>query len=515
MGRLLVRQEGPARAGLSLLTAAAVALACAMAPGAARAAAPLTFFDAPHELRGQLGPHGREEALDELDRLGVDVVRMIVYWVEVVPTPNSATRPGSLDPRDHTTYGPNGRNWGFIDAVVKGAKARGMKVSLVPSGKFPTGIVPRWVSADPNNTRSDPAPAAFESFMYAMGSRYSGFYRPDPDGPAIPRVDFISAFNEPNSDLFLGPRKRRGKLYVPSLYRKLVFAARRGLSESGWDGTFLIGETAPRKSVHAIAPLELMRGALCLNRKWKRNSSCSRLPGDGWAHHPYSRALMPHVKPKDPTQINPRVLGKLITALNRAGATGAVRPRLPVWITEFGVEYRRGRSALAQAAGIGTAERLMSRHNRVRSVAQYLLRDDPTARWAVYSGLRKHGSPIGKGCSGCKPAMASYRLPLAVRAHGRRACFRRRTVRRGGRSFRRCVRTAPAKASVWGHVRPVRGRTRVVVWVKDRRRKAKRVRRLRTSATGHFTFKMRNRPGRKWRVHWNGHRGTWVPAYRY
>lgn len=516
MGYFRLRQKGSARAGLPLLTAAlAAACACLFAgPAPARAAAPLSFFDAPHELRGQLGSAGREAALDELDALGVDVVRMIVYWSEVSPNPNSPTRPAQLEPRNHTTYGSNGRLWGDIDAVVRGAAARGMQVALVPSGKFPSGVVPKWVSSDPSNTVSDPNPAAFEDFMYALGSRYNGFYRPTPESPPIPRAQFISAWNEPNSDLFLGPRKRYGRLYVPELYRRLVFAARRGLSDAGWDGTFLVGETAPRRSIHAIAPIDLMRGALCLNSRYKPVGPCSRLPGDGWSHHPYGRALMPQRRPKDPTQITAANLGKLTKALDRAASAGMIRSRIPLWITEFGVESQRGRSPAAQAAGLATAERIIGSNKRVRSVAQYLLRDDPPERWGVFSGLRTHKSPVGAGCKGCKPAFGSYRTPLAVRAFGPRRCLKRKQNRKTGK--RRCVRRSSGRrVSVWGHVRPVRSRATVVVWFRDRGRKPRRLKRLRTDGSGYFTFKSKNRPLRKWRLAWNGQRGPWVSAFRY
>lgn len=306
MGSLLGQLQGPARAWLSVLGALfGASLLLALLPAARAQAAPITIFDAAHEMRGEFGIDGREHALEELERLGVDQIRLIVYWWEVAPRPDDPVAPSGFDPRDPKSYTAKGGNWQTVDRVMRGAARHGMGVSLVPAGIYPTGRVPRWASNDPSGTQSDPDPAAFQDFMFALGTRYNGSFVPesgDDTTTPLPAAAMISAWNEPNNWVFLGPQKRNGSYYVPGLYRNLVFAARRGLTDSGWRGTFLIGETAPRPTWHAIAPLEFMRMTLCLNAKWKRVGHVAACPARAGAIIPTARRWRPSRSRRTPSR---------------------------------------------------------------------------------------------------------------------------------------------------------------------------------------------------------------------
>jgi hypothetical protein len=107
-------------------------------------------------------------------------------------------------------------------------------------------------------------------------------------------------------------------------------------------------------------------------------------------------------------------IGRLITALNRAAAVGAVRPGLPVYVTEFGVQTKPnpyvGVTYAQQAEFDAIAEQIAWNNPRVVSFSQYLLRDDHPVRGRVVgsqSGLENY-----RGVA--KPALEGFRLPLTV-----------------------------------------------------------------------------------------------------
>src|SRR3954451_17870974 len=70
------------------------------------------------------GPERRDQTLDELRDLGVDVIRANVIWNRYAPSPGSKTKP-SFDASEPDAY-----NLGELDALVAGAADRGMPVLL-------------------------------------------------------------------------------------------------------------------------------------------------------------------------------------------------------------------------------------------------------------------------------------------------------------------------------------------------------------------------------------------------
>ena len=74
---------------LSLIAALVVLLAL---PAAASASSTQSMtFEAPREL---LDPATRDRTLDEIRAFGVDRVRVLVYWQNFAPAPNSQDAPG-------------------------------------------------------------------------------------------------------------------------------------------------------------------------------------------------------------------------------------------------------------------------------------------------------------------------------------------------------------------------------------------------------------------------------------
>src|SRR3954447_20229918 len=162
------------------------------------------------------GAERRDQTLDELQGLGVDVIRANVIWNRYTPSPGSKRKP-SFDASD-----PNAYALGELDALVAGASARGMTVLLTP-----TGPGPAWASSCGGSVSArricNPKPAEFGHFVTALGKRY-------------PTVNRWSIWNEPNQGGWLTPQwKKSARKHIPpapTIYRSLVRAATPALQAS-------------------------------------------------------------------------------------------------------------------------------------------------------------------------------------------------------------------------------------------------------------------------------------------
>ena len=234
-------------------------LAGAGLPASAAASAPLpresTFQD--DSLLVYNTPAGVTRTLNTLHGLGVDRVRVSVFWSLVAPAAKSRTRP-NFDASDPNAY-PAG-SWDRYDRIVTFAAADGIAVNFNltdPAPLWATGSAPRTDIAP----TFEPSAKEFGLFVAAVATRYSGsFVAPKPTlepqhpGAAVPlpRVDYWAIWNEPNQAGWLTPQlvPGRGRALVersPTLYRGLVDAAWAALAGSGHAGdAILVGETAPK-----------------------------------------------------------------------------------------------------------------------------------------------------------------------------------------------------------------------------------------------------------------------------
>jgi hypothetical protein len=461
-----------------IATAALVlcALLAAALPGAAQGSRSQSMtFEAPVDLSS---PATRTAALDEISAFGVKSTRIILYWRDVAPESQSRVKP-SFDATDPAAY-----NWNGFDAQVAGAVARGWQVLLTVSGP-----VPRWATNGARDNLTRPSPTEFQKFMTAVGRHYGR------------QVTRWSIWNEPNHPQFLLPQYSAGKHtpLSPRIYRNLFMAAQRGLRAAGLgDAPVLIGETAPRGTGKVVAPLTFLRGVFCLNTRYRKARGCAELDAAGYAHHAYTTAAGPLFRPKEPNDVTIGVIGRLVTALNRAERAGAVSRRLPIHLTEFGIQSFPDRIQgvdLARHSDYRSiAERIAWSTPQVVAFSQYLLRDDApvpgapsVARYPGFeSGLRTNA---GKS----KPALSGFRLPLAA-------------LRRG------------SGVSLWGLVRPAGTTTQARVEY----RAGSSWRRLFTVTTdsrGYFTRTTSFRSGRRYRLVWTSPsgqtmRGTATSVYR-
>jgi hypothetical protein len=442
----------------------ALALVLLVVPASAGASSTQVMtFEAPREL---LDDAKRDAALDEIKAFGVDRVRVLVYWERYAPQPDARSKP-AFNAADPEAY-PAG-TWDLLDRLFDAAAVRGMTVQPTI-----TGPGPRWATKARKDRLTEPDAEEFGRFATAVGRRYGS------------EVTTWSIWNEPNHPKFLAPQYRKGRPASPRIYRRLFIAGAAGLRASAENAgdVILAGETAPRGNANVVAPLAFLRGTLCLSSKYRRARSCGRLPADGWAHHAYTTRKGPSFRPAERDDVTIGVLGRLTTALDRAARAGALRKRLGIYLTEFGIQSEpdpiAGVSLARQAEYIGIAERIAYAHPRVRSFSQYLLADDEpragVSRLQRYSGFES-GLRFSDGR--IKPAYDAFRLPLAVQKSG----------------------------AVWGRVRPAGGPTTAVLlrsagedWVEAGT--------FTTDPGGVFRTKIRHVSGRRYRLQWMAPDGT-------
>ncbi|MDQ6806331.1 MAG: glycoside hydrolase family 5 protein [Actinomycetota bacterium] len=431
------------------------------ATGARGSAGQLTTVEDPTYLLGS--ETVREQTLSELQSLGVNAIRMTMYWEAVAPSPDASRRP-AFDQANPASY-----DWGSYGQLAADVHARGMRLLIDP-----TGPVPRWATKGAKDHLTYPSATEYRAFMTAVGRRFGA------DATAF------SIWNEPNLVKFLAPQFARGRAVSPGLYRSLFFAGYNGLRAAGVHAPILAGETAPVGNPITVAPLRFLRGVLCLDAHYRSDALCVRLPANGWATHPYIRAMFPTALTDVGVDDIPfGAVGRLVTALDRAAAAGRVARHLSVYLTEFGVESYpntiSGVPVALQSDYRSIAEYLAYASPRVASFSQYLLTDSPPIPGpAVDSYQFQTGLYLYAGHRP-KPSYDGFRLPMVARRHG-------------------------SKVSLWGLVRPARAKRTggvVTVLYADRGDSTYRVLlRTRCGASGAWTATARYRSGRHWEVRW-------------
>jgi hypothetical protein len=440
------------------------------------------FFEAPSEL---LNPGTRSRAISQMQRLGVNAVRIELSWYAVAPDRNSGSRP-QLPLSDPGSY-----DWGDYDSLLAEMTRLHWQVLLTIAPP-----APRWATSNhaaPFVTRPDDRD--FEEFMTAVGRRYGSV------------VSHYAIWNEPNEHDSLRPQfDRRGDPAAPLIYRGLFEAGYAGLKAAGIKAPrVLMGETGPGgfvkmtrhvPSYSGVAPLAFLRGALCLSASYRRARTCSKLPAYAYAQHPYaSNTRGPFYRPPSPEGVTIGTVSRLARALDRAARAGAIRARAPIFLTEFGVMSKPNRyfgvQASQQAEYDAIAERIAWQSPRVAAFSQYLLRDDPTQRGF---GVVTFQTGLEYSNGSRKPLYYGFPVPLTV------------TFARHGYDLWGLVRLAHKASTVTVLLqRPHSGRWTVLA-------------KVRTGPRGYWTFRSTVR-GSRWRVRWVSpsgvsYEGPPIRAYR-
>ena len=445
--------------GLALLVPAAAASA---------SSSQYTTVEAPGELLygGNPGP-----ALDEVESLGAQAIRLLVNWREIAPEPDAKSAP-SFNATDPSAYPDDA--WNVYDTAITSARARGIRVHLSI-----TGPAPDWATRK-HDGLTKPDPAAFGKFATAVGRRYGK------------QVAVWSIWNEPNLGKLLKPIAKNQSATV---YRNLYLKAYAGLRSARVRAPIVLGEFAPRgnrlKDQGTIAPLAFLRSMLCLDKHYRRarGKRCAKVPAQGVAVHPYSTAAGPFLTPPNKDDVTIGVLSRLTTAIDKAAKAGAITGgRLPIYVTEFGVQSypdkRLGVPLDKQSDFRSISERIAYLDKRVKAFSQYLLRDDaPTGSHSAFeSGLFLYKNRQAK------PALEGFRMPLVV-VPSKKA----------------------SRATLWGLVRPARSAKKagtVTIQFADKGKRWRKLANQRFGRSGYWKRAVNTKKGRAFRVIWKAPDGT-------
>ncbi|HEX8074493.1 MAG TPA: hypothetical protein VF545_05880 [Thermoleophilaceae bacterium] len=425
------------RAATSALALACVLLA-ASAPAASAGKEQLSFMQDDRVLTYS-GPQFQQAGLDQMQALGVDVIRSLVTWRRLSPAPTSTTMPAGFDPSDPASYAP--QDWDPFDSLVRGAQARGMQVYMSISGK-----IPDWASGCKVNTLGVCRPNAqlYEAFAPAVARRYSGLYRDENQGAQVlPAVHMWGIWNEANLGPWIWPQTvRSGHRRIRTaarIYRGLAYAGIRALRANGHAAdTILIPDSAPLGGgTRATRAVDFYADLFCVDRRGRRlrgraarEQGCvkaPRLDANGIAAHPYVRGAgaplprggtTPQPKEIRAGAISVGLIGRLKRLMRFGARAKLIRPKLPIYFTEFGVstnppDGRFGVSLSHQAAFLNQVDFAGYRDSTVRGVAQFELEDAPLSSLTFQTGLEfVNGTP--------KQSLSAYRLPIFVTTSGRK-----------------------------------------------------------------------------------------------
>lgn len=311
------------------------------------------------------GPGTLESRLDELDRLGVDVVRYTIRWDRV-----ARTRPAS--PREHMDAA---YRWGESDAVLRGLRRHGIPALVTLYG------TPSWANGGRGPNWAPGSGQTFGSFAYAAARRY-------------PWVRHWTIWNEPNRTTFLRPSSAR--TYVEKLLNPAYAQLHEAIAGVRVGG----GVTAPRAGSSGIGPVP-----------WIRAMGAADAKLDAYAHHPYPG------RPQLETPWGPKCANcQTITMADLERLEREVEKafgRKRIWLTEYGYQTNPpdlflGVSLEQQATYVASSALRVYRSASVDMLVHFMVRDDAApAGWQ--SGVRfADGSP--------KPSYAAFRMPLVQTA---------------------------------------------------------------------------------------------------
>ena len=338
------------------------------------------------ELLYERGPRV-SAALDRLAASGVHTVRLTAGWSVLAPHPRASRMP-RFDATDPRSYDRSG--WARLDRAVRGASRRGMAVMIDVAFWAPVWATDGDRSEHP---RRGLEPELLGPFAQAVARRYAGDYAPRRHGSALPAVRTFTVWNEPNLPDFLGPQWRdpatRRLPATPHLYRRMVGAAYPAIKRAQPDALVLVGGLASYGR-SGVPPLRFLRELACVDSDLKplARHECQgfeRVHGDGLAYHPYSTHTRPDEVERSAALDDAPLarLGELAELLDALVAAKRIDPRMrDLYLTEYGYETDPpdpgARFDPSRAAQMWSwAEALATRVARVRTFAQFLVRDLP------------------------------------------------------------------------------------------------------------------------------------------
>ncbi|HET7129684.1 MAG TPA: cellulase family glycosylhydrolase [Gaiellaceae bacterium] len=320
----------------------------------------------------EYGPGTLDDRLDQLDDLGVDVVRVTIDWRLTEP------RPGVYD-------------WARADSLLDGLHERGIAPLVTLYGS------PRWANRGRAENWAPVSTTSFAAFARRIADRF-------------PYIRMWTIWNEPNQRRWLRPT-------TPSTYvKKLLNPAYAAIHSVSPRSQVAGGVTAPRGSKGGVSPVDWIAGMA---------KAHARL--DAYAHNPYPlrRGETPMSGGCDHCEtITMATLPRLLRDVRKAFG---VHTR--IWLTEYGYQTNPpdrllGVSYATQAKYMSEAALCAYEAPRVDVLIHYLLDDEPDqARWqsGVYTATER-----------AKPALQSLRFPFTERSRSGRRTTLWGQIRPGG-----------------------------------------------------------------------------------
>jgi hypothetical protein len=303
--------------------------------------------------------------LNELDRIGTDIVRFTLRWDDI-----ATRRPVDARDPDDDAY-----RWDGADAVLTGLNRRGIAQVVTLVG------TPYWANGGEGPSQAPISATAFSDFAYAAALRY-------------PFVRYWTVWNEPNQRRWLMPTSP--KVYVTKLLNPAYKAIKQASPQALVGG----GVTAPRGNFGGVSPLAWIEGM---------GKAGARL--DAYAHHPY---------PLQPQTETPWSGGcthcQTLSMASLERLTAAVRKALGpkrIWLTEYGYQTNPpdqwlGIAPALQAIYVAEAALRVWKAPYVDMLINFLYRDDDDSEFR--SGWQS-GFVTASGKA--KPSLRAFMLPLA------------------------------------------------------------------------------------------------------
>ncbi|HEX7083961.1 MAG TPA: hypothetical protein VF186_07580 [Gaiellaceae bacterium] len=315
-------------------------------------ASPYVRFGIQDDAWLEYGPGSVDDRLDQVDELGVDVVRVTLDWRQIEP------HRGDWD-------------WSIVDPVLNGLHERKIAPLVTLYGS------PAWANGGRGENWAPKSASMFAAFARAAARRY-------------PFVHMWTIWNEPNQARSFRPTSPR--LYV----QRLLDPAYKAIHTVQPHAKVAGGVTAPRGGSHGVSPVAWLEGMHAAHAKL-----------DAYAHNPYP--LRPKETPSSGgcdhcTTITLATLERLERLVARDF------PHARIWLTEYGYQTDPpdkllGVSYTKQARYMGEAALRVHQLPRVDILIHYLLQDEPNVdRWQ--SGLQTVKARE-------KPSYDAFCFPLA------------------------------------------------------------------------------------------------------
>ena len=319
---------------------------------------------------------------DMLQELGVDTLRLNMYWDRV-----ARTRPANAANHEDPAY-----DWSGYDRAARLAAERNIEVL------FSIIATPGWANGGKGAKYAPTKSSALRNFAIAAATRYSGKFTP-PGQSLLPRVNKWLAWNEPNAPNFLLPqfRKVRNRYVIasPAIYARICNAVVSGVhvagSRAGVKETVACGATNPRGKLRGNGRRDSVAPLLFLREMKKAGARF-----DVYSHHPYSPTG--HVAPNQRVRsITVVPLGNIDVLLREL--TRLYGRSMRLWITEYAYQTNPpdrlfGVSWNTQARYLRQAYAIARRTPRIDMMLWFLLKDEQdSGRWnsglLTASGERK------------------------------------------------------------------------------------------------------------------------------